>query len=110
MSLAVPILLVADVDAALPWWQRLGFSEEFRHQFEPGFPRFVGLERDDARIYLSEHKGDAAGPGLVYLWVDDVDTVAREFGVTIDEMPWARDCEISDPDGNRVRVAEPRDE
>jgi len=24
-------------------------------------------------------------------------------------MPWARDFEISDPDGNRIRVAEHRD-
>lgn len=105
MTTAVPILAVADVDRALLWWRRLGFTERFRHQFEPGLPRFVGIERDECLIYLSEHAGDAAGPGLIYLWVADVDAVAREFGVAIDEMPWARDCEISDPDGNRVRAA-----
>ena len=106
MTTVVPILAVADVDGALTWWRRLGFTEQFRHQFEPGFPRFVGIERDECLVYLSEHRGDAAGPGLVYLWVDDVDAVAQEFGATIDEMPWARDCEISDPDGNRVRAAQ----
>jgi hypothetical protein len=21
-------------------------------------------------------------------------------------MPWARDCEVADPDGNRIRVAQ----
>jgi catechol 2,3-dioxygenase-like lactoylglutathione lyase family enzyme len=105
MTTAVPILRVTDVDQALPWWGRLGFNEEFRHQFEAGLPRFVGIRRDDCLIYLSEHRGDASGPGLIYLWVADVDDVATEFGATIDEMPWARDCEITDPDGNRVRAA-----
>lgn len=110
MTIAVPILAVTDVDLSLPWWERLGFTEEFRHQYEPGFPRFVGIARDECHIFLSEHTGDAPGPALVYLWVDDVDAVAREFGVTIDDMPWARDCEITDPDGNRVRAATPQPE
>ena len=105
MTTAVPILAVADVDHALLWWRRLGFTESFRHQFESDLPRFVGIERDACQVYLSEHQGDAAGPGLIYLWVADVDAVALEFGATVDEMPWARDFEISDPDGNRVRVA-----
>jgi catechol 2,3-dioxygenase-like lactoylglutathione lyase family enzyme len=104
---AVPILRVSDVDRSLVWWTRLGFAEEFRHQFASGLPRFVGIIREDCRVYLSEHVGDAPGPALVYLRVPDVDSVAAEFGATIDAMPWARDCEIVDPDGNRVRVASP---
>ncbi|SMC87940.1 MULTISPECIES: glyoxalase superfamily protein [Micrococcales] len=105
MTTVVPILPVADADNALSWWRRLGFVESFRHQFETDFPRFVGIERDGCQIYLSEHQGDASGPGLIYLWVSDVDAVAAEFGAAVEDMPWARDCEISDPDGNRVRVA-----
>lgn len=104
MTTAVPILRVTDVERSLGWWGRLDFAEDFRHQFEAGLPRFVGIRRDDCLIYLSEHQGDASGPGLIYLWVDDVDAVAEEFGATIDDMPWARDCEITDPDGNRVRA------
>ncbi len=103
----VPILRVADVDASLPWWGRLGFVEEFRHVFEPGLPRFVGIVRDACRIYLSEHTGDAQGPSLVYLWVPDVDVIAADLGVEVETMDWARDCEVTDPDGNRVRVATP---
>ncbi|WP_229051441.1 VOC family protein [Aeromicrobium sp. Leaf350] len=101
---AVPILRISDVDQALAWWARLGFAEDFRHQFEPGFPWYVGLVRGDAQVHLSQHTGDALGPGLLYLWVEDVDAVAAEFGVPIEDMPWARDCEVTDPDGNRVRV------
>jgi catechol 2,3-dioxygenase-like lactoylglutathione lyase family enzyme len=105
MTIAVPILRVTDVERALGWWGRLGFAEEFRHQFEADLPRFVGIRRDECLIYLSEHQGDASAPGLIYLWLDNVDAVAAEFGATIDDMPWARDCEITDPDGNRVRAA-----
>ena len=108
MVTAVPILRVSDVDRSLPWWSRLGFAEEFRHQFEPGFPRFVGLVREGCRVYLSEHTGDAPGPALIYLWVADVDAVAAEFDVPVEDQPWARDVEVTDPDGNRVRVAQQR--
>lgn len=108
MVSVVPILRITDAARSLEWWARLGFVEEFRHQFEPGFPLYIGIVLEDCRIHLSQHAGDARGPGLVYLWVADVDAVAAEFGVTVDEMPWARDCEITDPDGNRVRAATAR--
>lgn len=104
---AVPILRVLDVDASLPWWTRLGFAEEFRHVFEPGLPRFVGVVRDGCRVYLSEHSGDASGPSLLYLWVPDVDRIAADLGAEVEQVPWARECEVTDPDGNRVRVATP---
>ncbi len=105
MATVVPILRVEDVDRAVLWWSRLGFAEEFRHELEEGLPRFVGIRCGDCRVYLSEHLGDASGPGLVYLWVLDVDRVAAEFGVPVEAMAWARECEIIDPDGNRARVA-----
>jgi hypothetical protein len=41
------------------------------------------------------------------VWVDAVDPLAALFGAEIDEMPWGRDFEIADPDGNRLRIAEP---
>ena len=105
-TLAVPTLRVRDVERSLAWWARLGFTEDFRHRFEGTEPWFVGIRREGARVYLSEHAGDAPGPALLHLWVDDVDRVAAEFGVPVETMPWGRDCEVSDPDGNRVRVAE----
>lgn len=108
MSKAVPVLRVADAAVSIDWYVRLGFTVEFEHRFEPRLPAYVGIVRDDASIHLSEHTGDTPGPGLVYLWVDAVDPIAAEFGVEVDEMPWARDVELTDPDGNRIRVAEPR--
>jgi len=68
---------------------------------------YVGIKRGDAEIHPSEHTGDIATPGLRYIWVDAVDPLAALSGTNIDEMPWARDFEIADPDGNRLRFAKP---
>jgi len=103
----VPILRVSDAAFAVEWYQRLGFEQVFEHRFEPHFPAYVGIRRDGAQIHLSEHVGDANPHGLVYVWVDDVDAVAVEFGVSVEEQPWAREVALTDPDGNRLRVAEP---
>lgn len=106
----VPILRVAVAAAAVAWYRRLGFEQVFEHRFEPHLPAYVGIRRDGAQIHLSEHTGDANPHGLVYLWVDDIDAVAAEFGVATDDQPWAREVLLTDLDGNRVRVAQPAGE
>lgn len=102
----VPILRVADAAVALRWWQRLGFEHVHSHRFAAGLPVFMTIRRGPAHVFLSEHLGDAGPGGLVYLWVEDVDAVAREFATTVEDNPWARDTEVVDPDGNRVRVGQ----
>lgn len=105
----VPVLRVADAARAIAWYRRLAFIEEWRHQFEPGFPWFVSIARGDVRLFLSEHEGDAQPNTLLHLYVRDIDRVSAEFGVAIDEEGLAgRECELADPDGNRLRVATPR--
>lgn len=102
----VPVLHVEDAARAVEWYERLGFLKEWQHQFEPGFPRFVSVARGRARLYLSEHEGDARPVTLIHLYVDDVDRVAEEFGVIVDEEGLAgRETALVDPDGNRLRVA-----
>ncbi len=32
-------------------------------------------------------------------------TIAAEFGAKIHDQPWARETKLTDPDGNRLRVA-----
>jgi len=95
----VPILRVADVARAVAWYARIGFSKVFEHPFADHLPADVGMERDAAAIHLSEHDGDASGPGLVDVWIDDLDPLAERFGIIPDEMPWARDIEVTDPEG-----------
>jgi catechol 2,3-dioxygenase-like lactoylglutathione lyase family enzyme len=102
----VPVLHVEDAARAIAWYQRLGFAKEWEHQFEPGFPWFVAVTRGNVRIYLSEHKGDARPDTLIHVYVKNVDDVAEEFGVVVDEEGLAgRECALVDPDGNRLRVA-----
>ena len=104
----VPIMRVADAEAAVAWYRKLGFVKEWEHRFAPGLPLYVGIARGELRMHLSEHAGDARPGTLVYLSVDDVDAAADALGVTdIDDMPWGRDFEVADPDGNRLRIGTP---
>jgi catechol 2,3-dioxygenase-like lactoylglutathione lyase family enzyme len=104
---AIPILRVQDAARAVQWYGRLGFTQQWMHRFEPGFPAFVEIARGQVRLFLSEHTGDARPDTLVYLRVTDVDAIAEEFGTPIKEPPWAREIELRDPDGNRLRVGTP---
>jgi catechol 2,3-dioxygenase-like lactoylglutathione lyase family enzyme len=105
----VPVLHVNDASRAVAWYERLGFRKEWEHQFEPGFPWFVSVARGSVRIYLSEHKGDARPDTLIHLYINNIDAVAAEFGIPVDEEGLAgRECDVSDPDGNRLRIATPR--
>jgi catechol 2,3-dioxygenase-like lactoylglutathione lyase family enzyme len=106
---AIPVLRVTDVARSLAWYERLGFVEEWTHRFGEDFPAFASVARHQgARLFLSEHEGDAAIGALVYIRLADVDSVAREFGVDLLAQPWGREVHLTDPDGNRLRVGTPR--
>ncbi|REJ87833.1 MAG: VOC family protein [Planctomycetota bacterium] len=105
----VPIFHVADGYETAKWYARLGFHVEGEHRFAPGLPLYLFLKRGNMRLHLSEHKGDARPDTLVYLYVDDVDSIANEFGVTVEDQPWAREVQLTDPDGNRWRIGKRKD-
>ena len=100
----VPVLRVADAAAAVAWYARLGFTKQWEHRFEPGMPAFVSIARDRARLFLSEHRGDARPDTLIHLYVSDVDAVVAEFGWPEGEPPYGCELELRDPDGNRLRI------
>ncbi|TDC39821.1 glyoxalase superfamily protein [Micromonospora sp. KC213] len=71
--------------------------------------RYVSLVRGGIELHVSEHTGDARPGTLLYLYVADVDAAARACGgVPVGERDWGREFEVTDPDGNRVRVGAPR--
>lgn len=48
-----PVLRVADAEASARRYSQLGFAVEWRHQFEPGFPLYLGLRQDQNWLHLS---------------------------------------------------------
>ncbi len=100
----MPVFRVADSAATAEWYRRWGFAVIGEHRFAPELPSYMFLERDGVHLHLSEHTGDAHPDTLVYFYVDDVDAIAAEFGVTVRTQPWAREIELRDPDGNRLRI------
>ena len=111
MDEAIPVLRVTDAEAAARWYEGIGYVKEWEHQFEPGLPWFVSIARPSgARLYLSEHTGDAGPDTLIYLRVKDVDVLAAEFGVEVQDNGWAREIELTDADGNRLRIGTPTPE
>jgi uncharacterized glyoxalase superfamily protein PhnB len=76
---------------------------------------FAQLTRDGLSLFLTEHSGDCQVGGAAYFVVDDVDALHREIrnrGIQPPEpptdTPWGtREMTILDPDGNRLRFANP---
>jgi catechol 2,3-dioxygenase-like lactoylglutathione lyase family enzyme len=104
----IPVLLVADADVAVRWYERLGFHEEWRHRYEPGFPAFVSVRRGDdragVRLFLSEHRGDGSPGASFSLRVDDIALIAAEFGVEVHDAGSRLEVHLTDPDGNGLSI------
>jgi uncharacterized glyoxalase superfamily protein PhnB len=109
----IPALRMTDAARSLAFYREgLGFTLDWEHRFEPGFPLFAQISREGLVLFLSEHTGDCQPGGLVHLNVDDVDAwyhamVAR--GVVPDyppqDQPWGlRDFRVRDPDGNQLAI------
>ena len=110
---AIPVLRVTDAGSSIAWYTRLGYEAEWEHRFDPSAPAFIRVTRHGASaLFLSEHGADAGGPlvsgMVVYLRVDDVDSIAKQFDAEVVERPWAREVWLTDPDGNRLRIGAPR--
>ncbi|NDH30825.1 MAG: hypothetical protein EBX72_10130 [Betaproteobacteria bacterium] len=107
---AIPILLVSDALASAQWYQRLGFKEDWRHQYEAGFPWFVSISTESgATLFLTEHREDCSPKGSAFLVTNDLHSLELSLNIAAELMPWGdREMLLTDPDGNRIRVSQPR--
>ena len=103
------VFRVADTDAAVAWYQRLGFVASYEHASGPAFSRTtIALSRGELVLILSNLEEDARSSGLVYLRVSDPEAIAEEFGIEVNETPVAWHFELTDLDGNRLRIGKPK--
>jgi len=116
LKIAIPVLHVSSSVAAEQFYcNRLGFRQDFANRpFGKLDPCYMGFSRDEARFHVSSFSGDAVAGGVVYLLVDDVDSIHQELvekGVTIDTGPidqdWGnREMYVKDADGNCIRFTQ----
>jgi hypothetical protein len=56
----IPTLRITDYQRSKSYYvDALGFTVEWEHRFEPHFPVFMSLVRDNMHLYLSQHNGDS---------------------------------------------------
>jgi len=118
---AVPVIATEDVLATVIYYEKvLGFTKHFLYG-EP--PVYAGVERDGMLLYITLDlrlaatlKRDDLHPDI-FIWVADVDQACAEHksrGAKIFEpvsnRPWdARQYVIEDPNGYRLKIAQPID-
>lgn len=111
MQHVVPALRISSYAASKAFYSKLGFKEQWRHQFKAGLPVLASVARDGMEIFLTEHTGDCPFGGLVHFYVADVDECHAQFrqqGVPVEQPPGnslgagIRDMLVVDPDGNRL--------
>jgi uncharacterized glyoxalase superfamily protein PhnB len=119
---AVPVISTEDVRATVAYYtDALGFSQHFIYG-DP--PTYAGVERYGVLLYItldeqlaSTLKNCDLHPD-VFLWVQDVDKVFEDHKSRgakifepISDRPWdARQYVVEDPNGYRLKIAEPIDE
>jgi catechol 2,3-dioxygenase-like lactoylglutathione lyase family enzyme len=76
----VPVLRVQDADHAVAFYtEQLGFTELWRHRFEPDLPLYVRIRRDNTDLDLSEHYGDGTPGSVVWIPVRDAANLRQEL-------------------------------
>ncbi|MEG0383568.1 glyoxalase superfamily protein [Solibacillus cecembensis] len=114
MQTVIPAFRITDYSRSKAFYiEGMGFKIDWEHRFEPHFPVFVQITKDDMTIYLTEHTGDCQIGGLIHFFVPNVDNWYNELksnkNICITEPPnnsleGLRMMNIVDPDGNQIRI------
>ena len=114
MERVVPVLSVDDYQKACDFYVTgLGFTIDFEHRHEPGFPVHMGVRRGDLYLHLSEHGRGHCG-SEVYVFVDDIQAWYEQCvacGVNVDgppvQKPWGNtELAVKDPFRNLLRLSQ----
>ena len=117
------MLYVADVRRSVEFYALLGYEPTYQFPLE-GDPHYVGLERGDSSLGLSDANWPEAQLGItvgtaprfeLFVYVDDVEAEVERFRAAghpvLQEpatMPWGeRQAYLADPEGNPVALATP---
>jgi predicted enzyme related to lactoylglutathione lyase len=108
---AAPIFPVRDLSASFAHYQRLGVHTR---EYEGGGYGYVTRDGIEIHLGVAPDIGPAGAKHSAYLWVDDADALAQEWGATGAEihMPEATEWgqhegALVDPDGNVLRFGSP---
>ncbi|PJE31923.1 Uncharacterized conserved protein PhnB, glyoxalase superfamily [Pseudooceanicola antarcticus] len=110
-----PILRIFDEAKARAFYcDFLGFRVTFEHRFAADMPLYMGIERGDLSLHLSEHHGDASPGATVFVATANLRALHRALSETrypynrpgLEELPWGLQVEVTDPFGNRIRFCQ----
>ena len=113
---AIPILRIFDEPKAMEFYvDFLGFRVDWRDESHGPEPVYAQLSRDQARLHLSGHHGDASPGSGVLLPVPDARALqqalrAKRYAYAnpgLQELPWGRVVTVIDPFSNRLVFHEP---
>ena len=94
----------------------LGFHVLFEHRFHEGAPLYMGVQRDQCVLHLSEHHGDSTPGAGIRIDLPDVhafcaELVGRNYKnarPTVLRQDWGYDeIILTDPSGNRLVFGTP---
>lgn len=116
----VPILRSFDEAKAKEFYvDFLGFEVTFEHRFEENTPLYMGLQRGDCRLHLSEHFGDGTPGTSIRILVSELvafqeGLLAKKYrharpGPPVEQTWGTRELMIKDPFGNTLVFFEDMD-
>jgi len=92
----------------------LGMQVDWEHRFEDGLPLYAQVSRAGLVLHLTGHHGDATPGSTVFVPMRGIDAFHAELTAapyaycrpSIEDLPWGRQMQVTDPFGNRLRFCE----
>ena len=116
MERAYPVLRIDDYEEAKSYYiDFLGFEIDFAWRHAENFPVYMGISRGGLGLHLTEHRGDAAGPGAAYLQIESVHDLYAELKgkrsdmseEPIDQAWGSTELKLVDPFANKLTFTSP---